>query len=105
MGLENKSIEDIMLGDGNVFAVIGRSVIAMKRSGCTQDFIDEFLSKVYASHEYDEALATCAEYLETAGFRFGEKEMTDDETLIQAIYSGENDSLTIEQLKEKFNIK
>lgn len=102
---ENQTIEEIMLGDGNVFAVIGRVRRALQRSGCEKDYLDDFVSTAMGTfHSYEDVLNYCGDKLIEAGFRWGERSMTKEEELIQAIFSGENDGLTIQQLKEKLKI-
>lgn len=104
--LEKYSIEDIMLGNGNVFAVIGRVQKALRKSGCTKDYVDYFVQKCMNDfHEYNDVLSYCMETLEEAGFQYGKRELTEQEKLIKAIYSGENDSLTIKELRNKLNIE
>lgn len=103
---ENQSIEEILSGDGNVFYVIGRVSLALKRSGCDKEYVDNFVLTAYNDFQtYQEVLDYCTDILEEAGFRFGERELTNEELLIEAIYSGENDGLTISELKQKLNLE
>jgi len=103
--LETQSIEDIMLGDGNVFAVIGRVQKALRKSGCSEDYVKHFVEKSMSDFgSYDEVLSYCMETLEEAGFRVGIRELTDDEKLLEAIKSGNYDGMSIEELKTTLNI-
>ena len=101
---EKQSIDEILQGDGNVFYVIGRVYRALKQSGCTKDYLDEFSNKAYDFHSYQEVINYCSDTLEEAGFRWGERELTEEEVLIDAIYSGKYDGLTISELKQKLNL-
>jgi hypothetical protein len=42
--------------DGNVFAIMGRVIRALRKDGATQSDIDEFVSEVTRAGTYDEAL-------------------------------------------------
>lgn len=42
--------------DGNVFAIMGRVIRAIRKEGATQSDIDEFLAEVTQAGSYDEAL-------------------------------------------------
>lgn len=42
--------------DGNVFAIMGRVIRALRKDGATQSDIDEFVAEVTHAGSYDEAL-------------------------------------------------
>ena len=56
---------DVLVGgDGNAFAVIGRTTKALRRAGATQEYIAAF-QKEATSGDYDHLLATAVVYLES----------------------------------------
>ena len=57
---------DLVGGDGNAFAVMGRCTKAAKRAGLTQEQIDEFLDEV-KSGDYNHLLQACMEYFDCDG--------------------------------------
>ena len=49
--------------DGNIFAVMGAARKSLRRAGMRKE-AEELLSRVTASHSYDEALAIISEYVD-----------------------------------------
>ena len=49
--------------DGNVFNIIGRVSRALKNAG-QKDRAEEFVKKAFVSHNYDEVLRLCVDYVE-----------------------------------------
>ena len=49
--------------DGNIFSVMGRARIVLKREGLSEE-ADEMSSRVMKSGSYDEALAIVCEYVD-----------------------------------------
>lgn len=57
----NKPKVPITGRDGNIFAIVARCSVELKRTG-QRDKADEMKNRVFASHSYDEALAIVSEY-------------------------------------------
>lgn len=49
--------------DGNVFAVLGKVLKALRRGGVAESEIDAFFSEA-TSGDYDNALSTCMKWVE-----------------------------------------
>ena len=49
--------------DGNAFAILGRVIGALKRSGCDAEYIDKFKSEA-TSGDYDNLLQTVCRYVD-----------------------------------------
>lgn len=99
---EYVTIDDVLNGDGNVFAVIGRSANALKKSGCTSEYVSHFKSSSLKFHSYDDVVAYCIIKLTEAGFRW---DLTVDEEeeakqILAMVESGEYDNMTVAELKK-----
>ena len=49
--------------DGNVFAIMGRVIRAIRKDGATQSDIDEFVAEVTQAGSYDEALSIVMQWV------------------------------------------
>lgn len=64
---ENTSVVVRLVGtDGNIFSIIAKVRIAMRRAGVEQARIERFTKEVEDSSSYDEALQVIMRYVEVA---------------------------------------
>ena len=49
--------------DGNIFAIMGRVIRALRKEGATQSDIDEFIADVTHAGSYDEALRVVMQWV------------------------------------------
>lgn len=64
--------------DGNAFAIVGRVVQAMRRSGVAPMMIDAFRSEAYGG-DYDNLLRTCLEWVSCDEYYDDDEDDDEDE--------------------------